>query len=310
MTVLCPRSSVIFPMNPTFSDPRVVIRPTLPADKPAVLEFCKRIWGGHDYIPSVWDEWQLDPKGTLFTAEYAGQAVGIARAVHVAEGQWWFEGFRVDPAYQGQHIGTQLHEYILDWWLAHGEGRVRLWTNSKRVKVQHLCERLMFTHVQSRGMYAAPTLVEPTEAFTPVTAGEIPSTLDFACQASSQQTCGETMDIGWQAVTPNETSLLELLNWPDGRVLWWRERQGLLCLWENDEQDPPCPAIALAAGENADLPALLLDARRYVNQSGFDKIVWNARLSTPLDGILASAGFARKDGESNFEYERQHPDRP
>ena len=44
-------------MHPSFTSPRVVIRPTLPSDTPDVLEFCKRIWDGHDYIPYVWDEW-------------------------------------------------------------------------------------------------------------------------------------------------------------------------------------------------------------------------------------------------------------
>lgn len=294
-------------MNPSFTQPRVVIRPTLPADTPAILEFCKRIWDGHDYIPYVWDEWLKDSKGHLFTAEYAGQAVGIARITHTAPGQWWFEGFRVDPAFQGQHIGSRLHEYIVDWWLAHGDGQVRLWTNAKRVKVHHLCERLGFTLTQARGMSVAPSLAEPQEAFTPVTADETPSAVDLALKASSQLTCGETMDITWQAATPNETSLRELLSWEDGRVLWWRDRQGLLCLWENDEFEQPCPAIALAACENADLPALLLDARRYAHQNGFDKIVINARLAPEMDIALNSAGFARENDDSNYEYERSHP---
>jgi GNAT superfamily N-acetyltransferase len=292
-----------------FTQPRVVIRPSLPADTPDVLEFCKYIWEGQDYIPYVWDEWFNDPKGILFTAEYAGKAVGVVRVVKTAPSQWWFEGFRVDPAYQGQHIGTQLHEYIVDWWLAHGDGVVRLWTNTKRVKVQHLCERLGFTHTQSRGMYAASPLAEPLEAFTPVKAEEIPSAVELARQASSQLACGETMDITWQAVTPNETSLRELLIWPDGHLLWWRNRQGLLCLWENDEYQPPCPGIALAACENTDLPALFLDARRYAHQNGFDKIIVDARLDPQMDAALVSAGFARENDDSNYEYERSHPNR-
>jgi GNAT superfamily N-acetyltransferase len=297
-------------MTLTFTQPRVVIRPTLPADTPAVFEFCKRIWDGNDYVPYVWDEWLKDPKGRLFTAEYAGQAVGIARIVHIAPGQWWFEGFRVDPAYQGQRIGTQLHEYVVDWWLAHGDGKVRLWTNAKRVKVHHLCERFGFTRTQVRGMYAASPLAEPLDVFTSVRVEEIPSAVDFARRAGSQLISGETMDIGWQAVTPNETSLRELLDWEDGRVFWWRDRQGLLCLWENDEYQPPCPAIALAASESADLPALLLDSRRYVYQNGFDKIVVNARLTPQMDAALATAGFAREGDDSNYEYERQYPNRP
>jgi GNAT superfamily N-acetyltransferase len=296
-------------MNQTFSNPRVVIRPTLPADTPEVLEFCKYIWGGQDYIPYVWEEWFHDSKGILFTAEYAGKAVGVVRIVQTAPGQWWFEGFRVDPRFQGQHIGSLLHEYIVKWWLENGYGKVRLWTNAKRVKVHHLCERLGFNLKQARGMYVAPALGEPTEAFTRVKSEETLTAADFAQKASSHLTCGETMDITWQAVTPNETNLREISGWSDGRVLWWRDRQGLLCLWENDEFQPPCPAIALAACESIELPALLLDARRYAYQNGFGKIVINARLSPEMDTALTSAGFAREGEEANYEYERVHLER-
>jgi hypothetical protein len=248
----------------------------------------------------------MDSKGNLFTAEYAGQAVGIARIAHTAPGQWWFEGFRVDPAFQGQHIGSRLHEYIVNWWLAHGDGKVRLWTSSKRVKVHHLCERLGFTLKQSRGMYGAPALAEPMDVFAPAKPEEIPSAVELALKASSQVACGETMDISWQAVTPNETSLRELLDWPDGRVLWWHGRKGVLCLWNNDEFDPPCPTIALVASDMNDLPALLLDARRYAYQNGFGKIVINARLDEQMDAALLSTGFARESEDSNYEYEREH----
>lgn len=297
-------------MNSSFTQPRVVIRPTLPGDTPAVLEFCKRIWDGHDYVPYVWDDWLKDPKGTLFTAEFAGQAVGIARIVHVAPAQWWFEGFRVNPDYQGQHIGTQLHEYIVAWWLAHGDGKVRLWTNAKRVKVQHLCERLGFTLTAERALYASLPLAEALEAFTPLTAEDIPAALDFIQQAGSLPISGGTMDIAWQVVTPNDASLRELLAWPDGRIFWWRERQGLLCLWENDEYQPPCPSIALAASESATLRTLLMDARRYIHQNGLPKIVWNACLTPQMDAILTAAGFTRENNDSNYEYERTHPTRP
>ena len=294
-------------MTSTFTQPRVVIRPTLPADTPAVLEFCKRIWDGHDYIPFVWDEWLKDTRGSLFTAEYAGRAVGIVRIVRMAAEQWWFEGFRVDPAYQGQHIGTQLHEYIVDWWLAHGNGKVRLWTNSKRVKVHHLCERMEFTRTAERATYAALPLAEPLETFTPLPTEEVPAAVDFAREASSLPVSGGTMDIAWQVVTPNETSLRDLISWEDGRVFWWRNRHGLLCLWENDEHGKPFPSIAIAASERDDLPALLMDARRYLHQQGLHKIGWNACLTPQMDAILTSAGFAREDNESNYEYERQHP---
>jgi GNAT superfamily N-acetyltransferase len=297
-----------------FSDPRVTIRPALPSDTPDVLEFCKHIWGGTDYLPSIWDEWLHDPQGFLFTAEYAGRAVGVTRVSRVTFGQWWFEGFRVDPAYQGLGIGTRIHEYIVAWWLAHGEGAVRLWTNSKRVKIHHLCEKTGFTRALERAVYAAPALGERTEAFIPVRPEEVPAALELALRAGSLPVAGGKLEVFWQTATPNAASLEALVRQENNRLFWWRGREGLLGLWENDERPEDVhPMIAVAACETAGLPALLLDARRASRvwqPDGFQKIAWNAPVTPALEPILASAGFAREDDDSNYEYERFHPTRP
>src|SRR5690242_14867206 len=69
----------IFPMPTNYFSPQVVCRPALPSDAPAVLEFTKFIWGGHDYIKYVWDDWLADPHGILAVAEYAGRAVALGK---------------------------------------------------------------------------------------------------------------------------------------------------------------------------------------------------------------------------------------
>jgi GNAT superfamily N-acetyltransferase len=128
-------------MTQTFTSPQVVCRPALPRDTADVIEFCKGIWDGQDYIQDVWDAWLADDRGALITAEYGGRAVGISKISHVSQGQWWLEGFRVDPKLQGLRIGSHLHEYVNQWWLEHGDGYVRLMTSSQRVKVHIIKSR-------------------------------------------------------------------------------------------------------------------------------------------------------------------------
>jgi GNAT superfamily N-acetyltransferase len=302
-------------MNSTFSNPRVVIRPTLPSDTPDILEFCKLIWGGNDYLPSVWDEWLHSPKSHLFTAEYGGRAVGVTRVSAVAPRQWWFEGFRVDPAYQGLGIGTQIHEYIVNWWLRNGEGAVRLWTNSKRVKIHHLCEKTGFSRVLEHAVYAAPGNGLGSglgnELFTPVRAEEVPAATEFAQTAGSLPLQGGKLDLVWQTATPNETSLRELISGENMQLFWWREKRGVLGWWENDEQPEDIHAmLALAACERAELTALLREARQLAQAEGFQSLAWNAPVSPELAPYLAAAGFTRVDDDSNYEYERLHPTRP
>jgi GNAT superfamily N-acetyltransferase len=293
-----------------FTQPRVVIRPTLPTDTPDVLEFCKYIWEGRDYIPYVWNDWLEDPTGILFTAEYAGHAVGIARVTHLAPGQWWFEGLRVNPSYQDKKIGSQLHEYLTEWWLANGDGTVRLWTNARRVKVHHLCERLRFIRTQERAFYAAAPLDEPVESFTPVSEDEIPEATDFSLRSPALPVIGGLMDMGWQPVVPNEESFRDMLNRGDGRVHWWHGRRGLVGLWEDDDEVGLHPMLGLVACEVSDLPALLLDIRRQTARDGKHKVAWNTCVTPKLNAILLSAGFNRESDDSNYQFEKLHPTRP
>jgi len=130
-----------------FSAPVVVIRPALPRDKMDVAEFTKFIWDGHDYVGEVFPHWLEDPHGQLFAAEYAGRCVGTGKVTYIAPGQWWLEGFRVDPKYQGMKIGSQIDARCNEWWNEHGDGTLRLLTSSKRVQVHHLSEERGFVKV-------------------------------------------------------------------------------------------------------------------------------------------------------------------
>jgi GNAT superfamily N-acetyltransferase len=293
-----------------YTEPRVVIRPTLPSDTPDVLEFCKYIWDGHDYIPYVWNDWLADPSGYLFTAEYAGHAVGIARIAHAAPKQWWLEGLRVDPAHQDKKIGSALHEYLTEWWLEKGDGTVRLWTNAKRVKVHHLCEKLGFIHTQEHAIYAASPLDEPFDSFNPVLESEILEALDFTLRSPALPFIGGMMDMGWRVLIPNETSLREIIQLKDWHVWWWRERRGLVLSWDDNDEIGPHPMLSLAVSEVADLPDLLLDIRRETARQGRHKVAWHAFVSPELNVCLASAGFSRESDDSNYQFEKIHSTRP
>jgi GNAT superfamily N-acetyltransferase len=294
-----------------FIEPRVAIRPALPADRESVLEFCKNIWEGHDYVPYVWDEWLADPRGEMFVAEYAGKAVGLARLTNLAPGQWWLEGFRVDPQHQDKRIGSKLHEYLIEHWLEHGDGIIRLWTNSKNVRVHHLCERTGFVKTQERAIYEAESLpAADASALTPIMLEEILGALNFAWHAESQSITGGMLDMGWCMVTPNEDSLRNLMGRPDGCLFWWREHKGLLCLWEDENEENKYLMIALASCNVAALPDLLLDARHFAAQIGASKIAWHVSLEPRLLEILTASGFTCEWDGSNFQFEREHPTRP
>ncbi len=295
----------------TFSSPRVVCRPALPRDTTDVIEFCKFIWEGHDYVQYAWNDWLADPQGILAVAEYSGHAVGLAKMTLLALGQWWLEGFRVALGFQGLKIGSHIHAYLEEWWLEHGDGIARLMTSSQRVQVQHLCEKFGYTKTGEVAGFLAPPLTESTETFQLLQENEITEAVQFVESSASLLLSNGLIDLGWRFVTPNPDTFQELVR--QKLAWWWRGREGLLLAWEDEGESPgdeQLLAIGLPACQMDALPEFLLDIRRLVAQLGYDNVYWIAPLRDELMEILNETGFERKWENAGYMYEKQHPSRP
>jgi GNAT superfamily N-acetyltransferase len=288
-----------------FAYPRLVCRPALPGDTRPVLEFTKQIWDGGDYVPLVWADWLADPDGLLAAAEYGGRCVGIGKLSLPAPDQWWLEGLRVDPDYEGRGIGSRLHDYLLNHWLAHGGGVVRLLTASYREKVRHLCERNGFSQVCELTSFKAPALDEPVEVFEALPEHGSGAALELALQAPSLRYTAGLMDIGWQFITPVETHLQQASR--AGRA-WRHGRSTLLTVWEEEEGDsPPFSMVGMLACEESDLTTCLLDYRRLAARLGYRQAGWFAPLHPGLLPALQAAGFERDWDETLLLYQKVHP---
>lgn len=298
-------------MSDTFASPRPVIRPALPLDREAVLEFCKFIWDGHDYIPDVWDDWLADPSGRMFVAEYAGKAVGLVRLTLLAPGQWWLEGLRVDPAHQDRKIGSLMNDYLNALWLEKGEGYLRLMTSSRRLKVHHMAQQQGLARVAERVFFLAE--LQPSEAsapFAPLGEAEIPEAVAFALAAESTALTGPLVDAGWRFGTPTNELFGNFLRREDAQGYWWGDRKGLLLAWEDEWDEGRFLLVSLAACSLRDLPALLRDLHGLGAARGVHSVGWNAELQPDMTAALAAAGFTREDDHSAYIFARQHPSRP
>jgi GNAT superfamily N-acetyltransferase len=294
-----------------FSQPRPVIRPALPLDRDAVLEFCKFIWEGDDYIPYVWDDWMADPSGQMFVAEHAGKAVGLGRLTLLAPGQWWLEGLRVDPAYQDRKIGSLMNEYLNNLWLERCEGVVRLMTSSQRVKVHHMCKQQGFARIAERRFYVAEPQDGPDAAggFATVPQSEVDEAVAFSLAADSRSLTGPLADVGWRFAPPTAELFRNFLGREDAQARWWRGRKGLVLAWEDDWDEGRFMLISLAACASHDLPAMLLDLRGLAASRCLYRVAWNADTQPQLVTVLAEAGFKGDEG-SSYIFEKRHPTRP
>lgn len=295
-------------MTQPFSSPVVVCRPALPCDTADVKEFCKFTWDGHDYVQYAWDSWLADPEGILAVAEYAGHAIALAKVTLLAPGQWWLEGFRVDPKFQGQKIGSHIHNYVDTWWLEHGGGVVRLMAGSQRVQVHHLCEKFGYNKIGEVAGFVASPLDESLDSFQLMHEDEILEAIKYA-ESSSTISLGDSLiDLGWRFVTPNPTTFRELIK--EKLAWWWRGREGLLLAWV-DEGEPSeedrLLAIGLTVCQTDMLPEFLMDVRKMAAQLGYDQAFWIVPQQENVETILRQTGFERLWDRNVFVYEKRHP---
>ena len=286
----------------------VICRPARKRDRADVTEFCKGIWDGGDYVPDAWDGWLQDSQGLLAVAEANGQAIGCSKITRISTGQWWLEGFRVDPNYQGRKVGSRLHEYVTDWWVENGDGTLRLMTDAGNSAVQHLCGKTGYVKTNEVCGYKASPVLEPTNNFSRVI--ELDEASTFAIASESIRSSGGLTDFGWRIAIPDDHALNAFSN--DSAdyfhtFYWWKEKQGLVSTWA-DEEEIRTLVIGVAACSLKDMPALLMDVRRLAAQEKFDSIFQIAFDMPQIVSQLEAAGFEKKWKRSNaFVFEKNHP---
>lgn len=285
-----------------FTDPVVLIRPALPRDKADVFEFTKFIWDGHDYVGHVFPEWLEDPEGQLFAAEYAGHCVGTGKVTLVAPGQWWLEGFRVDPKVQGMKIGSAIDARCNEWWDEHGQGTLRLLTNSRRVKVHHLSEARGFVKVGEMIAYVADALPGPADSFTPLTPPEAGEAVAFCRRTAPDM----FMNLGWRILRPDEDAIRDGME--NGfQFFWWRGRSGFVSAWDDDEGEDTRLTVGMEACAPALRADLLTDLRRLASARASVSARWMNCVDESTLRILDVAGYHRDWDDEGFLYERSHP---
>ena len=279
----------------SLSSPIVVCRPAIKRDYEDVKEFCKTIWNGHDYVPMVWGDWFKDPHGFFATAEYKGHAIGCAKVTLLSESQWWFEGFRVDPSYQGLKIGSHIHSYIDQWWVKNGDGVARLMTNAKNLHVQHLCNKLGFEKVGEALGFIAEPLNEEVNTFE--LTNDIKQFAAFARASESIKSMNQLVDFGWRIAELNESSLSSFSRVDKDfgqKLYWWKDRQGLFATWEDDDDGAPVLGVSVVACDMKDMSALLMDIRRMAAKGNYKNVLWIMNTFPQIFPVLEESGYQQK----------------
>ncbi len=132
------------------------IREARTSDKRHLMNFIKDIWGGHDYIPYVWDEWLTDEAGRMFVVEVDGLPVGMNRVRFLEDGSAWFEGVRVHPEFRGRGLASMLGENSMRLARERGVKVIRLTSASRNKTAHRQIARIGFEEASRISVYEPP----------------------------------------------------------------------------------------------------------------------------------------------------------
>ncbi len=101
----------------------MLIRPARPADREAIVDFCRNTWGpnGGDYVEHAIDRWIAGVDGMLAVVELSDRAVACCYTKLMSPRETFFSGMRVDPAHRRSGLARGLVGYCLEY--ARAEGR-------------------------------------------------------------------------------------------------------------------------------------------------------------------------------------------
>ena len=267
----------------------VRIRPARASDKKDMLDLTEKIWEGHDYTPQVWSEWQADRKGLLAAAELDKRMVGFGKLSRVGPGEWWLEGLRVHPGFQGMKIGSQLTEHLVKEWRKRGGGVIRLATSSERVQVHRVCGRLGFRRAGVFRVTAAKPLARGACEYRPVTAAELPEAIAFWKEHGAAWKTPDLVNDGWQWSRFTETWLAEVIL--RGSAWWWQNRSGLLLTYDSDHDNKPSLEVSAVIAPAVKLVPMLRQLRLLAHAKKAGRAAWVAPDNPRITQTVQRAGF-------------------
>ncbi len=279
----------------------IVCRPALAKDTEAVMELCSHIWEGGDYIPHVWDEWLADPEGLLGVAELHGRVAGIFKLTKFQDSEWYMEGLRVHPDFQGKGVASHIHNYVVDTWRKIGKGVLRLMTASFNVKVHHMCDQTGFKRLAEFIPYTAESVQEATHDFTPLRQDEAPQAMEFIQASEMHSLSARLINLSWVYGDAQLKHIQETIE--QAHAWWWRGQSGFLSIWEDDEDGELQPGIQALACPLEGLENILVDYRRLMNALGYKTCGYMAPNHPEVIAKVEKANFKHSWDISFYFYE-------
>ena len=207
----------------------LTFRPVVPADKDRVLAFTAHTWGADegDYIHDVFDEWLADPAGEFTAAVIDAQVVAIAKLTDLCDGEWWFEGLRVDPDFRRRGIARALNRYHVEMARKSGGKVMRYMTGGENVGSQTIGAQAGFQHT----ITFAARLASASDQWTvpdKLTLSDLPAVQTWFKSPLMIEQRGAYRD-GWSVKTLTKRELARVMS--EGRAFGLKQPDGSIAAW-------------------------------------------------------------------------------
>lgn len=287
----------------------IVCRPALPMDTPGMLELTRQIWEGEDYVPGTWTDWMADPEGMLTVAEYIARIVGLGKLTKLADSDWWLEGLRVHPAYEGRGIASRINDYLLAYWQRVDSGVIRLATISKREPVKYMVVKRGFKLIGEYAFFktpfSKPGLPRPTKKiFESLTQNDVDEALEWLTTPGKNRLDFGVMDLGWKFAVPRYEFVENYVE--KKQIWWWQGRLGLLVMVKKQDNSENFARIRMLACDRKEYLTCLLDAHAFAQQQGYAGVTWKTPLLPGIQDELSMAGIIQEKDYTLQIYEKSH----
>lgn len=276
-----------------------IFRPVRAADKDRVLAFTRDTWGDGetDYIAEVFDEWLADPQGEFTAIEVGGQVVAIAKLTALGDGEWWFEGLRVDPAFRRRGLALALNRYQIDLARRLGGRAIRYMTGYRNVGSQTIGRRAGFEHILTFVAYLAEACPERDQP-PRLTIDDLPSLTRWIDSPLMRYQHGAFRD-GWSVRSLTTNELRTAIE--QQRMYGLKDAAGAVAayavlrsaMYDDDSEDaaPRRLRVDHIDGERAAIVELADRVRALAAACGRSEVSAGISDYPPLIEALASAGY-------------------
>lgn len=287
------------------------MRAARPEDRAAVAQLCSFIWEGEDYIPEVFDDWIVDPRGQFTVACKERQLVALSKLTEVAQDEWWLEGLRVHPDYRGRGVARRLHEYAVALADRMAHGVIRFATSGSNRPVHALAARSGFHLVSRHYVAQADSLSKRAcHGFQVAREDELRELENWLTGSANLTAVGGLIEErwSWSALLPQLEALVNA-----GRVVSWAEgeksRAGLAVFSQGDAEGETRFWVNYADAAPALLATLWHQLRALAAERGAESLRAKPLATPAIAEALTAAGWGLEPDHTMWVFARPLPQR-